>query len=207
MEDQLTPPASIARSDLIAADERLQGGGIRTGTILVDVAKFEDSSLDVDIPDEATITFRKPSVNSTFPRETRLDLDRTCAGQSEVSDVADAIETEHDGRCSPTFSSEITIKGNLPATRVRSKPPNMGKLSLSRSISKGKSRTRPSSSLTIASNQDRVNYYHHDTLSDGSGKARRHHRGQSTDSDDGEEAAPSSAQRAEARDRAAATCV
>ena len=201
----MTPPASIARSDLIAADERLHEDGVRTGHILVDVTRFEDNPLNVDISDESTITFRKQSVNSTFPRDTRLDLDRTCAGQSGVSGVADAVEIEHDGRYSPISSSEITIEGHLTTAGARSRPPHMGKLSLIRGTSKNKLKTRPSSSLIIATPQDRVNNYPHDTLSDGSGKAWRHHRGQSTDSDDGEEAAPPSARRVEARDRAAAT--
>jgi len=201
----MTPPASIARSDSIAAGARLQEDGIRTGLILADTADDEDKLLNVDIHDESTITFRRPPARSALKEETRLDLDRTCASQSGDSDVADEVETEPVMYNKFVSLNKTKLDDDLSAAAVRPKQPVMGKLSLSHGTSKNELKTRPSTTASLTNTKGRMGYSRLDTINDRSSEAARRRRDESTDCDDGDGAAPSSARHAETRDRARAT--
>ena len=205
MDKVMTPPPSIVRSDSVAADERLQEDGVQTGHILVGSGDLRGNLIDVDVPDESTITFRRYPEHSDTQGATRLDLNRTCDSQSGDSDVADEVETEPEGYDKSPKQPKINAVDTLPVVEIRPRRPAMGKLSLSHGTNKNMLRSRPSPLASSINRKAKVKYSQVESANDRSNGPPRRLRTESTDSDDGDGAAPSSARRLDAGGRARAT--
>ena len=196
----MTPPASVARPDLEDAGSKSSEDGIETRQDLVHPSLETIGERNLSI-DEATVTFRRQPNSLAQSKDARLNLDQTDSDLSEDSNVAEAIDTGLEAGNDSPSRGRIGSNYKLLSSKLRSELPIRSKLSSGYCRSKGELRTRPSHEVPLAiakADTDRLDL---ETITDLSRMLSRRRLGESTDSDDGEEAAPSSGRRAETRSR------